>query len=182
MFFLKLLSLFPFLLFFLSTRAGPIQLERRQGEVVLGLQTPTSTVTAASADVLLPPLVMAYYPDWAAASLPPENINFANFDWIDFAFAVPDQNFALTWDDPVETPILLHRLVTAAHSKGTKIKLSIGGWGGGKYVPPSIFSFFLQYTFPQVLFSSCLDNRVQANFRTQHPGRLPRVRPRRYRH
>jgi GH18 family chitinase len=87
---------------------------------------------------------MAYYPDWAGPSLPPENINFNNFDWIDFAFALPDDNFALTWDDPVVGPGLLQRLVAAAHAnttKPTKIKLSIGGWGGSKLVAHDDFRF-----------------------------------------
>ena len=79
-----------------------------------------------------PPLVMAYYPDWASYSLPPEKIDFARFDWIDFAFALPDQSFALTWDDPVNAPVLLQRLATSAHDAGKHVKLSIGGWTGSQ--------------------------------------------------
>jgi chitinase len=75
---------------------------------------------------------MAYYPDWASSSLPPENIDFGRFDWIDFAFALPDQSFALTWDDPSNAPALLQRLVTSAHGAGKFVKLSIGGWTGSQ--------------------------------------------------
>ena len=78
------------------------------------------------------PLVMAYYPDWASYSLPPEKIDFGRFDWIDFAFALPDQSFALTWDDPVNAPALLQRLVASAHAAGKYVKLSIGGWTGSQ--------------------------------------------------
>jgi len=78
------------------------------------------------------PLVMAYYPDWASHSLPPEKIDFERFDWIDFAFALPDQSFALTWDDPVNAPLLLDRLVASAHDAGKRVKLSIGGWTGSQ--------------------------------------------------
>ena len=78
------------------------------------------------------PLVMAYYPDWASYSLPPEKIDFGRFDWIDFAFALPDQSFALTWDDPVNAPALLDRLVASAHGAGKRVKLSIGGWTGSQ--------------------------------------------------
>lgn len=74
-------------------------------------------------------MVMAYYPDWA--SFPPENIDFKRFDWIDFAFAVPDADFGLTWDDP-GAPGMLHRLVNTAHAGGKKVKLSVGGWSGSK--------------------------------------------------
>jgi len=30
------------------------------------------------------PIVAAYYPDWGASVLPPENVDFNRFDWIDF--------------------------------------------------------------------------------------------------
>ena len=75
------------------------------------------------------PLVMAYYPDWA--SFEPEKIDFKRFDWIDFAFAVPDRNFNLKWDDP-KAPGMLRRLVSTAHAGSKKAKLSIGGWSGSK--------------------------------------------------
>jgi len=75
------------------------------------------------------PLVMAYYPDWA--SFDPEKIDFKRFDWIDFAFAVPDRKFNIKWDDP-KAPEMLRRLVSAAHAGNKKAKLSIGGWSGSK--------------------------------------------------
>jgi len=77
-------------------------------------------------------LIMAYYPDWVGSTFPPERIDFTRFDWIDFAFAVPNAKFALTWDDPQTSPDLLKRLVKSAHSHGTKVKLSLGGWSGSK--------------------------------------------------
>lgn len=77
-------------------------------------------------------LVMGYYPDWAGPLFPPEKIDFDRFDWIDFAFAVPDETFNLTWDNPEESPSILNLLVAAAHAKTSKIKLSIGGWSGSK--------------------------------------------------
>lgn len=92
----------------------------------------TSTSRPASAQV---PLVMAYYPDWVGADYPPENIDFSRFDWIDFAFAVPDQNMALSWDGSDNAPDLLTRLVSLAHANGKHVKLSVGGWTGSKYVP-----------------------------------------------
>ena len=77
-------------------------------------------------------LVMGYYPDWAYPAFPPENIDFRRYDWIDFAFALPDADFALVWDDQDSGPKLLERLVTAAHAEGSKVKLSIGGWTGSQ--------------------------------------------------
>ncbi|KAF7332012.1 MPN domain-containing protein [Mycena kentingensis (nom. inval.)] len=80
-----------------------------------------------------PPLMMAYYPDWCGSEFPPEKIDFARYDWIDFAFALPDKNGNLGWDDPSSAPQLLTRLVNATHSRGKKVKLSIGGWTGSQY-------------------------------------------------
>jgi chitinase len=77
-------------------------------------------------------IVAAYYPDWAGPDFPPEKIDFGRFDWIDFAFALPNEQFGLNWDNDDMAPKLLHRLVTAAHAKGKKVKLSVGGWTGSK--------------------------------------------------
>ncbi|KAI0650353.1 glycoside hydrolase [Trametes meyenii] len=76
---------------------------------------------------------MAYYPDWAGDAFPPEKIDFSRFDWIDFAFAVPDAQFNLTWDGSDDAPELLRRLVSRAHAAGKKVKLSVGGWTGSRY-------------------------------------------------
>jgi hypothetical protein len=90
---------------------------------------PSQPQAAASVPAPAVPLIMAYYPDWA--SFAPEKIDFKRFDWIDFAFAVPDRNFNLAWDDP-KAPDMLRRLVSTAHAGGKKVKLSVGGWSGSK--------------------------------------------------
>lgn len=92
------------------------------------LSQPPGSVTAQGS---ASPLVMAYYPDWVGASFPPEKIDCTLFDWVDFAFALPDKNFNLVWDSE-EAPLLLHRLVDAMHAAGKKVKLSVGGWTGSK--------------------------------------------------
>lgn len=79
------------------------------------------------------PLVMGYYPDWAGSDFPPVKIDYTLFDWIDFAFVVPQDDCTLAWDSQ-DSPALLDELVHLAHVIGTKIKLSIGGWTGSKYV------------------------------------------------
>ncbi|KAJ7929904.1 glycoside hydrolase [Mycena leptocephala] len=84
------------------------------------------------------PLVMAYYPDWAASSFPPEKVDFDRFDWIDFAFALPTKDFNLTWDDPDVAPTLLAKLVDAAHLKEKKVKLSLGGWTGSQHFSSAV--------------------------------------------
>ena len=98
------------------------------------LSSTSSVIPQIQSTTVENPLVMAYYPDWAANSLAPEDIDFTRFDWIDFAFGLPDQYFALTWDDPQVAPALLSRLVQAAHTAGKNVKLSIGGWTGSTSV------------------------------------------------
>ncbi|KAJ7180229.1 glycoside hydrolase [Mycena crocata] len=81
---------------------------------------------------------MGYYPDWAASSLPPDEVDFNRFDWMDFAFALPTRDFNLTWDDPDVAPGLLAQLVTAAHAKQKKVKLSLGGWTGSQHFSSAV--------------------------------------------
>jgi hypothetical protein len=89
----------------------------------------TSGQLPATGGVLIP-LMMAYYPGWVANAFPPERIDFSRFDWIDYAFAEPNENFAFApgW----EGGSTLSRLVDVAHKNGKKVKLSVGGWDGSK--------------------------------------------------
>ncbi|KAA1466348.1 glycoside hydrolase family 18 protein [Dentipellis sp. KUC8613] len=96
---------------------------------------------------------MAYYPDWVADSFPPEKVDFSRFDWIDFAFAVPNERFGLGFDGTSAGPDLLRRLVAAAHAKGKKVKLSIGGWTGSKYFSLAVASAKTRQTFVNNILS-----------------------------
>lgn len=94
--------------------------------------TGAGPANAAQTPTVKGPIVSAYYPDWVTSDLPPENIDMSRLDWIDFAFATLDENTNLNFDDPDNSPDILRRLVSAAHDKGTKVKLSIGGWSGSR--------------------------------------------------
>ncbi len=61
---------------------------------------------------------------------PPEGIDYSKFDILFFAFATPNSSSTLAWDSGSQST--LQRLVSSAHSAGTgtKIVLSVGGWGG----------------------------------------------------
>jgi chitinase len=105
-------------------------------------------ITAPPKETL--PIVVAYYPDWGASSLSPEEVDFGRLDWIDFgsgnhhlsyvpvsslqkAFAVPDNTFTPQLSDS-NSQQLLTRLVSHAHANNKFVKLSIGGWDGSKFV------------------------------------------------
>jgi len=102
------------------------------GSVVI--QPHTTQGPPSTTGTYLTPLIMGYYPVWRADVLPPENINFSCVDWIDFAFAMPNEALGLDWDGSDKAPGILTRLVEVAHQHGKKVKLSVGGWGGSRYV------------------------------------------------
>jgi chitinase len=47
---------------------------------------------------------------------------------------MPNEAFGLDWDGSDKAPGILIRLVDVAHQHGKKVKLSVGGWGGSRYV------------------------------------------------
>ncbi|KAG2005561.1 endochitinase, variant 2 [Coprinopsis cinerea AmutBmut pab1-1] len=72
----------------------------------------------------------AYYPAWSAGTHPPEKLDFSKFDILFYAFVMPNSSSGITWDGGDKD--ILRRLVAAARKSGygTKIVLSVGGWGG----------------------------------------------------
>ena len=91
-----------------------------------------------------------YYPDWSAWYLTPEQVDWARFDIIDFAFAIPTASGGLEftqWD----SSDLLHRLVKVAHAAGKRVKLSIGGWTGSQYFSTIAADDGLRATFVQAM-------------------------------
>jgi len=76
------------------------------------------------------PVAAAYYPDWSVDTNPPESLDYSKFDILFFAFATANSSNGLSWDSGGTS--ILQRLVNSARSsgQGTKIVLSIGGWGG----------------------------------------------------
>ncbi|EPQ50562.1 glycoside hydrolase family 18 protein [Gloeophyllum trabeum ATCC 11539] len=100
--------------------ALPSTLPRKAAMVLLGNVEAKATT----------PIAAAYYPDWVGDSNPPENLDYSKFDILLFAFATPNSSSTISWDSGATS--LLKRLVSAANNSGhgTKVVLSIGGWGG----------------------------------------------------
>ncbi|KAF7421003.1 hypothetical protein PC9H_011522 [Pleurotus ostreatus] len=105
-------------------------------------------------DTMATPIAAAYYPDWSAGSNPPEKIDFSKFDILFFAFAMPNSSSTLTWDSGAQD--ILRRLVTSARNsgKGTKIVLSVGGWGGSTWFSQAMSSSANRTTFKNSLTSA----------------------------
>jgi len=76
--------------------------------------------------------VVGYYADWTSAKLPADQIPYNKLTHINYAFAIVDESFKISFT----TQSLLSQVVSNAHSAGTKVLLSIGGWTGSRYFSP----------------------------------------------
>ncbi|KAF8181046.1 glycoside hydrolase family 18 protein [Pholiota molesta] len=101
--------------------------------------TRTKALTLASdVNASTVPISGTYYPDWAGSTVPPESIDYSKFDLIYFAFASPTSSSGLSFNSGAAS--LLKRLVTGARASahGTRVVLSIGGWGGCYYYSQAV--------------------------------------------
>ncbi|KAF8970627.1 glycoside hydrolase superfamily [Flammula alnicola] len=75
----------------------------------------------------------SYYPSWSSDTLAPNTIDFSKFDILFFAFVTPNGTAGINWDDGSQDT--LKKLVSSARNSGsgTKIVLSVGGWGGSHW-------------------------------------------------
>ncbi|KIK66384.1 glycoside hydrolase family 18 protein [Collybiopsis luxurians FD-317 M1] len=99
-------------------------------------------------------IAAAYYPDWSASEFPPENLNYTRFSILFYAFAIPNSSSTINWDSGAQG--ILTRLVTAARNSGagTKIVLSVGGWGGSTYFSQCVANASNRNTFVNTLVSA----------------------------
>ncbi|KWU47291.1 glycoside hydrolase [Rhodotorula sp. JG-1b] len=104
--------------------------------------TTTTTTTSAVPSATVSPdekmLSGAYYPSWVIDTLPPSKINYAMFDIINFAFAIPTSDGIVTLDDWSGSTLV--QVVQGAHAHGTKVALSIGGWTDSTYFSSAVAS------------------------------------------
>ncbi|KAF8890745.1 glycoside hydrolase superfamily [Infundibulicybe gibba] len=96
-------------------------------------------------------IAAAYYPDWSAGSFPPESLNYSKFDILLFAFVVPNSSSGISWDSGSQS--ILQRLVSSARNSGagTKIVLSVGGWGGCQWYSSAVSTAANRTTFTNAL-------------------------------
>ncbi|KAF8658413.1 hypothetical protein AX16_001965 [Volvariella volvacea WC 439] len=97
----------------------------------------------------------AYYTNWSISTNPPEKIDFSKFDILFYAFVMPTASGGIEWDYDGQS--VLRRLVTSARNsgKGSKVVLSIGGWGGSYH-----FSSAVSTAAKRNAFTSALVNVV----------------------
>lgn len=77
------------------------------------------------------PKVVGYFPDWAASSYSTAKLDFAKVTHVAWAFAIPDSqgNLGVLTGTKAKR---LDTLVQAAHAKGVKVVVSLGGGGSSE--------------------------------------------------
>ncbi|KAI0371468.1 glycoside hydrolase family 18 protein [Pilatotrama ljubarskyi] len=100
------------------------------------------------------PIYAAYYPDWSSDQIPPNTLDFSKFDIILFAFATPNSSSTISFDSGSTST--LKTLVSSAHNSGhgTKVVLSIGGWGGSYWFSQTMSSSANRTTFVNACVSA----------------------------
>ncbi|KAG0144674.1 hypothetical protein CROQUDRAFT_659742 [Cronartium quercuum f. sp. fusiforme G11] len=100
-------------------------------------QVTTRLGVSSVGGILKRPTIGSYFPDWNLDVLSPEQVDYSKYDLINFAFAVPTEDFQLkfTQSDSLQT---LDKLVRYGHGNGTRVCLSIGGWDGSKYFSTAV--------------------------------------------
>ncbi len=73
------------------------------------------------------PRIVGYYASWNSSVLPYNEIKYSNLTDIIVSFGSPQRDGSITYD----AGIPFSQLVTAAHSAGTKVLISLGGAGSG---------------------------------------------------
>jgi chitinase len=91
-----------------------------------GLEAPAEEPTAAQEQPALATRVVGYFPTWAG------DVNAIQYDkltHINYAFIVPTAQGGLT--GPGSGDSRLRSLVSAAHARGVKVSIAVGGWNDG---------------------------------------------------
>ncbi|GAA6029711.1 hypothetical protein JCM8097_001014 [Rhodosporidiobolus ruineniae] len=86
-----------------------------------------------------------YYPDWVEDVMPPEAINFKEFDLINYSFAIPGSDYKVT----LGSGDILKRVVKYAHGNDTKVLIAIGGWSDSTYFSGAVATASRRATFVQ---------------------------------
>ncbi|KAI9607892.1 hypothetical protein H4Q26_005342 [Puccinia striiformis f. sp. tritici PST-130] len=116
------------------------------------------------------PITASYFPDWSLDILKPEQIQYRKFDIIYFAFGIPNDNYGVdfTQSDSLDT---LDKLVSFAHGNGTRVVLSVGGWGGSKFFSVAVKSESARETFVNNLYQLVLTHNLDGiDIDWEYPG------------
>jgi len=105
---------------------------------------------ATSADKL----VVGYYPSWNKSTLPHTAVLYQNLTHIAYAFLIPAADGSLS----VPVGFLYPELNQAAHEKGVKVVISLGGWGQSDGFSPMAADTGARHKFIQNITAFCTTN------------------------
>ncbi|PLW08696.1 hypothetical protein PCANC_22526 [Puccinia coronata f. sp. avenae] len=124
----------------------------------------------ASLSPLPSPITASYFPDWSLDILSPEQVQYRKFDIIYFAFGIPNESFGVdfTQSDSLKT---LDKLVGYAHGNGTRVVLSVGGWGGSKFFSVAVKTDAARQTFVNNLYQLVITHNLDGiDIDWEYPG------------
>ncbi|KAI9271979.1 glycoside hydrolase superfamily [Sporodiniella umbellata] len=85
-------------------------------------------------------VIVGYFPNWLYGRYTPSQINFAKYTHVYYAFAIQNTPTTPTWaDSGILDDYVAYgfpKLLSLAHSAGTKVIVSIGGWSGSTQFSP----------------------------------------------
>jgi chitinase len=96
--------------------------------------------------------VVAYYPGWMKTKLPANKVKFEHITHINHAFAWPLANGAITGYSEINHP----ELIAEAHKAGSKVLISLGGWGQSNGFAPMAADSTVRRKFIKNLADYCL--------------------------
>ena len=98
--------------------------------------------------------VLGYYPAWRKAEFDHTKIRWENLTHVNHAFTKPDAEGNLVVDPDYVYP----ELVAAAHARGVKVDMSIGGWGNCDGFAPTAADPAKRQRFIDQVVDFCLTN------------------------
>lgn len=118
--------------------------------IIIGIQILFSQLHLWAGDAYL---VVGYYPYWMKSVCPAEAVQYNHLTHIHHAFAWPDTNGLLCYDND----FLDIDLIDRAHQKGAKVSIALGGWGQSGGFAPMTADSLKRLTFIDHLIDFCQD-------------------------
>ena len=96
-------------------------------------------------------LVVGYYPSWTKSTLPYTAMKFENLTHIAYAFLIPAADGSVS----IPAGFLYPEMVQAAHQKGVKVVISLGGWGQSDGFSPMVADTAARHKFVKNMTNFC---------------------------
>jgi chitinase len=96
--------------------------------------------------------VVGYYPSWTKSTLPYTAMQYQNLTHIAYAFLVPAADGSVA----IPAGFLYPELNQAAHAKGVKVVISLGGWGQSDGFSPMVADTAARHKFVQNITNFCV--------------------------